>query len=135
MDKLEKIVLLDLPNSKAEKNFPHVIERNNTGGYAEYEIEFLLLEIRSGLPPTNCIFKLQYNKKQNNEVHYLNIHLMKYRKDFIFENGLYILYLDKVKEFPEYYNPYSVYFENERDDKSSATLIYKIKFLEPVHRR
>jgi len=63
--------------------------------------EFLSIEIQSIAPPTDCVFTLNFITHRDNRVQNITLHSMEYRKDFIFENGFYILYLDTVKPFSE----------------------------------
>jgi hypothetical protein len=90
---------------------------------------FLLIEIESILPPTDCIFTLRFCTNKSNTVRTITLHSMEIRKDFIFENGLYILYLELTKAFhdiPHHIIPIDFKFVNKRDSKSLARLFYKI---------
>lgn len=80
---------------------------------------FLFLEIKSKFPPTNCILKLQYTLDTDNVIKYSTINFIKYRKNFIYENGLYILYFDVVSEIPKNVNLINVKFENKRDEETT----------------
>ena len=92
---------------------------------------FLLIEIQSTLPPTDCIFTMTFYTNQSNSVRSIKLHSMECRKDFIFENGLYLLYLDSIKLFrnndiPKDLVPIDFNFTNKRDINSSARLFYKL---------
>jgi len=93
---------------------------------------FLSIEIQSTLPPTECIFTFRFCTHQSNSVRTMILHSMECRKDFIFENGLYILYLDVIKIFredlPKDLVPLDFTFTNKRDINSSARLFYKVTF-------
>ena len=86
---------------------------------------FLVIEIQSSLPPTDCIFKMSFYTHQSNSVRSIKLHSMECRKDFIFENGLYLLYLDSIKIFhdddmPKDLVPIDFNFTNKRDTNSSC---------------
>jgi hypothetical protein len=93
---------------------------------------FLSIEVQSTLPPTECFFTFRFCTHQNNSVRTMILHSMECRKDFIFENGLYILYLDVIKIFCEDLTkdlvPLDFTFTNKRDINSSAKLFYKVTF-------
>lgn len=92
--------------------------------------EFLSIEILSKAPPTDCVFTLNFISHKDNRVQRITLHSMEYRKDFIFENGFYILYLNTVKPFseglPKDMVPLDFKYTNKRDINSSAKLFYKV---------
>ena len=91
---------------------------------------FLSIEIQSTLPPTDCIFTMTFYTSQSNTVRSIKLHSMECRKNFIFENDLYLLYLDSIKIFnddlPKDLVPIDFNFTNKRDINSSAKLFYKV---------
>jgi hypothetical protein len=92
--------------------------------------EFLFIEILSIAPPTDCVFTLNFITHKDNRVQKIIFHSLEYRKDFTFENGFYILYLDSVKpfreDFPKDLVPLNLIYTNKRDVNSSAKLFYKV---------
>jgi hypothetical protein len=92
--------------------------------------EFLFIEILSIAPPTDCVFTLNFTTHKDNRVKKITFYSLEYRKDFIFENGFYILYLDSVKPFSEGFPkdlvPLDFKYTNKRDINSSAKLFYKV---------
>ena len=51
------------------------------------EFTFLLIEIKSEFPPTDCVLHLSYITQTSNTLIDTSIHFMKYRKSFIYENS------------------------------------------------
>ncbi len=120
---------IELPNQKLqvfryedERPFERRISR-------EQNYIFLLIEIQSDAPPTDCMLAIRFYTLGSNTVQHKTIHSMEFRKHFIFENGLYNLYLDLIKDFtdiPKDIRPIDLKFINRRDEKSVARLFYKV---------
>jgi hypothetical protein len=121
----ESLELADEKKSEIYNPYERRFERQTRLVY----YEFLSIEIQSIAPPTDCIFTLNFTHKDN-RVQKITLHSMEYRKDFIFENGFYILYLDIVKPFseglPKDLMPLDFKYTNKRDINSSAKLFYKV---------
>jgi len=125
----ETFVSLEIGHEKrAEINNPFetTFERQT---YPVY-YKFLSIEIQSAVPPTDCIFRLVFTTRESNTLQNITFHSMEYRNQFIFENRLYILYLDRAKEFidkiPLDIVPLYWSFTNKRDIESLARLFYKV---------
>ncbi len=119
---------LDLQNTKTS-NFKTANSSPYVKASGRIDYKFLLIEIKSNEPPTDCFFMFDHITHSSNTVKTIKIHSMKYRKDFIYENGIYILYLDIIKDFTEDIVPLNLNFTNKRDATASAKLFYIASFL------
>lgn len=119
---------LDLKNTKTT-DFKNANSSSYDKAEGKIDYKFLLIEIKSHEPPTDCFFTINHITHSSTKLKTIKIHSMKYRKDFIYENGIYILYLDMIKDFTEDIVPLHFNFTNKRDVTASAKLFYMASFL------
>ena len=90
--------------------------------------DFLLLEINTTAPPTDCILKIAYSLTENRLYKTEVINLIKYRTKFIFENGFYTLNLEQLNIFPKDMLYFKIKLLNDRDINTKAKLFFKSSF-------
>src|SRR5688572_6639503 len=114
----EMLESIELANSvRAQFSRPDKAMFNKRVG--EFETELIMMEVFTKNPPTDISINLGYTEKNEGEIKYIDIHFIKFIKDFNkYENGRYIVYLDDVEIFPKGITPYAFSFVDKRDGET-----------------
>lgn len=115
-------------DDKKHHDFIQPEKRDRDKPQRKYDFKLLILEVYSKIPPTGITIKISYTTFENNSVNYFEISMIKHRRKFIYENEMYILYLEDINDTPEGMKPLNFDFIDKRDEKSKARLFYSIKF-------
>src|SRR5690242_10430856 len=102
MENFTQLEILELESKKDsftllepnfDENYPYIASENDLS----YEV--FMIEIESKFPPTECVLTIKYaTQTDRGRYDTVTIHLFKYRRSFLYENGIYILYLEDTKE-------------------------------------
>lgn len=118
-------------SAELKANVPFDFQLPKEGSLSEnWSVNFLILEITKPADSpslTNLIFELYYRDDKERPDNLVTCHLIKYRKKFVFENGIYILYLDEIDEIPNKIKPRTFSLRNSADSKVTAVLYYSFK--------
>jgi hypothetical protein len=115
------------------KNIPFVDMVKEPYRYRDGEINYKLssFEIKSQFPPTDCVLTLEFSGSGEQRLNDKELHFINYRKNFIYENGYYILYIDDVDELSKLFTdirPRNCSFDNNRDENSECKIYFTTIF-------